>query len=84
MWAVLLLIASALLAAAAKHYDDTITISIPFGGKVEYNACKQLKDSKADSQCGQLIGAAVLYLFICNFVFLSSLGATLLLYVLKL
>ena len=53
MWAVLLLIASSLLAAAAKHYDDE-----PFPSSRK-SVCEVLDDTNHDSRCGQLIGGVV-------------------------
>ncbi|CAB4014053.1 pre-mRNA-splicing factor CWC25 homolog, partial [Paramuricea clavata] len=53
VWTILLLIASALLAAAAKDYDDDIQL---ISGATAINACKILDNSKADSQCGQIVG----------------------------
>ncbi|XP_028392800.1 uncharacterized protein LOC114517316 [Dendronephthya gigantea] len=53
VWAVLLIIASSLLAAAAKHYEDKEGIR----GK---SVCELLDDANEDSQCGQLIGGTIL------------------------
>jgi hypothetical protein len=58
VWTILLLIASALLAAAAKDYDDETQL---ISKATAINACKILDNSKADSQCGQIVGGTVRY-----------------------
>ena len=57
VWTVLLLIASALLAAAVNHYDGNMSSKL----MIKRTACRLLDDVNADAQCSQLIGGAVRY-----------------------